>query len=215
MESRALLGPRRLTKEIPAYQGIHADGVFPAFAGWINGGLNDAIMYETYFDMSGLTLDDLTFVPGGVQLQDPGRYSCTNVDAADVEVLDIISQERLTIVDIDANLSLGNAPGMMITTEDFTQIIFGQYRLMLRQTTSSNTEILTTVDGGNFSSQEPTAAAKVWCYRFMRVNNAPLAGGNDLRIPASRFVVVGTTIEEKELSYMMRLKRSYELTQQA
>lgn len=211
MSERALLGPRRLVKDIPAYQNTHAGGLFPADNGWLNGGLSDALMYETYIDMSGLTLDDLTFIPQGIQLQDPGRYACTGIPTADVEVLDIISQERLTITDIETQLQLGNVPGMSETTEDFTQIIFGQYRLLLRQNTSTNTEILSIVDGGLFGSQEGTAASKLWCYRFIRINNVVLAGGEVLLIPASRFIVVGTTVEEKELPYMMRLKRSYEL----
>jgi len=71
------------------------------------------------------------------------------------------------------------------------------------------------VDGGNFSSLDPTAANKLWCYRVVRVNAAaPLAPARVLNIPASRFILVGTTIEEKELPYMMRLKRSFELATQ-
>ncbi|GAI69746.1 unnamed protein product, partial [marine sediment metagenome] len=153
MSDRALLGPRRLTTEIPAYSGIHADGVFPDSGAWRNGGENKVLIYETSIDMSGLTLDDLTFVPKGAELQDPGRYSCTNVDAVDMEVLDIVSQERLTQAQISAGLVAGNVPGMAATTEDFVQILFGQYRLMIRSTTSQNTELLTTVDGGNFGSE--------------------------------------------------------------
>ena len=219
MADRALLGPRRLTKEIPAYQGVYTAGnIFPDYNGWSAGppaaGLPNALMYETYIDMGGLTLDDLTFVPQGVELQDPGRYIMTTFDQGDVEVLDIISQERLTLPEIDAQLTLGNVPGMSQTSEDFTQIIFGQYRIMLLNNTSANVELLTTIGGGGYSSQEPTAAAKLWCYRIVRVNGIGKPPGIDLKLPASRFVVVGVTVEEKELPYMMRLKRSFELATQ-
>jgi len=217
MSERALLGPRRLTSGIPEYQGTSDGLTFSDYKGWSAGdpvGLPNAVMYESYIDMGGLTLDDLTFVPQGVELQDPGRYVMEGFAAGDVEVIDIISQERLTLPDIDANLALGNVPGMMETTEDFRQIIFGQYRSMLLANTSANLQLLSTVDGGLFGSGEATAAAKLWCYRVMRVNGTPIPALTVLNAPASRFIVVGTTIEEKELPYMMRLKRSFELATQ-
>jgi len=216
MSDRALLGPRRLTNDIPEYQGIYDGVVFPDYKGWSAGdpGLSNALMYESYIDMGGLTLDDLTFVPQGIELQDPGRYIMEGFNTGDVEVLDIISQERLTLPEIDANLTLGNVPGMMESTEDFRQIIFGQYRGMLLANTSANVQLLSTVDGGLFGSGEATAASKLWCYRIMRVNGAGMAPGIVLNAPASRFIVVGTTIGEKELPYMMRLKRSFELATQ-
>jgi hypothetical protein len=214
MSDRTLTGIRRLTQDIPEYQGSYTAN-FPDYKGWTNAGLPNALIYETYFDMSGLTLDDLTFVPQGSELQDPGRYiydipAIDTYPVVDVEVLDIISQERLTLADIDANLTLGNAPGMMETTEDFTQLIMGNYRVMIVSNTTANVELLLPVDGGLFSSAEATAAARLWCYRVVRINGVK-GTGDLLKIPASRFILVGTTIEEKELPYMMRLKRSYEL----
>ena len=214
MADRALLGPRRLTQDIPEYQGIYDGAIFPNDKGWSAEGLPNAIMYETYFDMGGLTLDDLTFVPQGIELQDPGRYIMQNFPTGDVEVLDIVSQERLTLADIDANLTLGNVPGMMESTEDFLQILFGQYRVLLLTNTSANIELLTPITGGSFGSGEATAASKLWCYRVVRVNGTGKVAGIDLKIPAARFVMIGTTIEESELPYMMRLKRSFELATQ-
>ena len=209
--TRALEGPRRLTKEIPAYQGTYTT-VFPDGSGWINEGLTNMIAYETYFDLSGYELDDITFVPTGVLLQDPGRYTGNN-PALDIELLDIVSQERLSLTDLNAQLTLGSVPGMTGTTEDFTQIIAGNYRLMIQQTTSAAIDLLLPVDGGSFGSGEPTAAAKLWVYRIARVNGSKGAG-NTLTIPASRFVMSGTAIKEDDLPYMMRLKRSYELATQ-
>jgi len=218
MSERALTGPRRLTQDIPEYEGDYATGVFPDHKGWTNAGLPNSLMYETYFDMGGLTLDDLTFVPQGSELQDPGRYiydipGTVTYPVVDVEVLDIISQERLTLADIDANLVLGNVPGMMETTEDFTQILMGNYRVMVVSNSSANLELLTPVSGGTYGSGEATAASKLWVYRVVKVNGTK--GSTDiLKIPASRFILIGTTIEEKELPYMMRLKRSFELATQ-
>lgn len=209
--TRALEGPRRLTKDIPAYEGIYGAGlVYPPAGGWENGAQANLIYYETYFDLSANTLDDLTFVPTGVVLQDPGRYISTN-DDLNIEVVDIISQERLYPDDFNPDLELGNLPGGPLTKNDYTQIIAGNYRLMVRNNTTVAAGILSTIDGGSFGSGEATAATKLWTYRFIRYNG-PKVPGDTVKVPASRFVMTGTVIKEEDLPYMMRLKRSYELS---
>lgn len=216
MTSRALTGPRRLTLEVPHYEGTYTT-LFPAFNQWTNDGLTNAIIYESYLDLSGYELDSLTFVPQGSELQDPGRYvysrASVTLPTVDVEVLDIISQERLSLADIDAGLTIGNVPGMAATTEDFKQIIMGDYRAMVVQNTSANIDILATITGGVFGSGEATAASRLWVYRVVRINGTKLVG-DVMKIPASRFILVGTVVDEDELPYLMRLKRSYELSTQ-
>ena len=211
--TRALEGPRRLTQEIPPYQGAYTDlDLFPDSNGWVSSGLGNFLSYETFYDLSGYELDDITFVPTGVMLQDPGRYLASNA-TLDYEVLDIVSQERLTPSEINDGLLGGGCPGMSNTTQDFTQIIAGNYRLMTQQTTTVAADILLTINGGSFGSGEPTAAAKVWVYRCVRINGTKLLG-DTLIVPASRFVMNGTAIQEEDLPYMMRLKRSYEIATQ-
>lgn len=211
--TRALEGPRRLTQEIPPYQGEYtASDLFPDANGWTASGLNNFLSYETYFDLSGYELDDITFVPTGVLLQDAGRYLASNA-TLDYEVLDIVSQERLTASEINAGLLAGGVPGMSNTTQDFTQIIAGNYRLMTQLTTTAAANILLTVDGGSFGSGEPTAAAKVWVYRCIRINGSKVLA-DSLIIPASRFIMNGTAIQEEDIPYLMRLKRSYEIATQ-
>ena len=104
--TRALEGTRQLTQEIPPYQGEYlATNVWSTLGneGWDNSGLGNFISYETYFDLSGYELDDLTFIPTGVLVQDPGRFIASNA-TLDYEILDIVSQERLTPAEINAGL---------------------------------------------------------------------------------------------------------------
>jgi len=210
-DTRALEGPRRLVKEIPAYDEVYDVGLFfPDADGWENGGRTNLIYYETYFDLSALILDDLTFVPTGVTLQDPGRYISFN-DSLNIEVVDIISEEKLYPSDFAPDLEAGNLPGGPLTKNDYTQIIAGNYRLMIRNSTTVSAGIYSVIDGGSFGSGEATAAAKLWAYRFVRINGTK-AVGDVLKIPASRFVMTGTVLKEDDLPYMMRLKRSYELS---
>ena len=212
MSERALTGPRRLTELIPPYNELYTT-VFPAAGGWDNEELTKAIAFEATMDLSGYELDKLTFYTQGGELQDPGRYVLLNAPTCDVEVLDIVSQERLSLTAIDAQLLAGSVPGMSGTTEDFSQIILGNYRVMILQNTSANLKLLTTIAGGTFGSAEPTAASRLWVYRIIRINGTKTAG-DELRIPASRFILQGVAAAEEELPYMMRLKRSFELSTQ-
>ena len=211
--TRALTGPRVLHKQIPAYNHLYDESIpaFPAQDGWYNEGLANAIAYETYFDLSGYELDDLTFTPTGGTVQTGGRYVAENMPDVDIEVLDIVSTERLSLTDVEADLLLGNVPGMSLSKEDWTQIIFGQYQVMTTNTNYSSLDIMTPIGGGSFGSMEPSAAAKLWVYRIVRINGTKVPT-SELRIPAARMVLPGVVSKEDELPYMMRLKRSFELS---
>jgi len=213
----ALTGPRTLTVDIPEYINTYTTN-FPMYKGWYNGTTNNCIGYETYLDLSGYELDDLTLVPTGGALQDPGRYSYTlsapgSPVENDFEILDIISQERLNLPDIDADLTLLNVPGMMTSINNFSQITIGQYRALVVPTTQATVlDLMQVVNAGTFGSSDPVVVQKLWVYRIVRVNGTKTAG-DTLAIPASRFILRGTVIKEKDLVYMQRLKRSYELAQ--
>jgi len=214
--ARTLEGPRILSQDIPAYQGTYdaVANVFPVAGtnGWYNEGLPNAIAWEGYFDLSGYTQSKLTWVPEGCIVQDPGRFVAEQLPAVDVEVLDIISQERLSLTEIDADLLIGNMPGGPASSNDHEQIIFGNYRLM----SSNNTlalDLLYTIGGGTFGSGQASAASKLWYYKIIRINGSK-TGASELRIPASNFIMPGVAVKEDDLPYMMRLKRSYEISTQ-
>ena len=199
-------------KAIQAYNETYdnTNSVFPAANGWYNDGLPNCIAHETYFDMSGYTLDDLTFTPTGGKVQAPGRYVGENLPDVDIEILDIVSTERLYLTDIDAQLLLGNMPGGPLSKQDWTQIVFGQYQVMTTNTNYSSLDILTPIGAGNFGSMEPSAVEKLWYYRVVRINGTKTPT-SQLRIPATRMILPGIVSKEDDLPYMMRLKRSYEL----
>ena len=213
--ARTLAGPRILTQDVPAYNSLYdaTANVFPAQGGWYNEGLPNAIAYESYFDLSGYTQSKLTWVPEGCMVQDPGRFVAENMPDVDIEVLDIISQERLSLTEIEADLFTGNLPGAPATTIDREQIIFGQYRVMSTNTNYVSLDICTVMTGGSFGSGQASAAAKLWYYKIIRINGIKTAA-SDLRIPASNFIMPGVAVQEEELPYMMRLKRSYEISTQ-
>jgi len=212
--ARALTGPRILHREVEEYTGRWdtPSTSFPAYKNWTPSTSGTSLMNENYFDLSGYEHDFLTLIPSGATLQDPGYYVTDNVSPlTGVVVLDIISQERLDhdTVETDWLQSL-NVPSMPTTTEDFNQIVFGQFRWFAPQTDFTLVQAMSPISRGNFGSSSPTTVAKLWCYRFLIVTSVDLTNML-LTVNATRFVLGSTIVKEKDLSFIMRQKRSYEL----
>jgi len=213
MSDRALTGDRVLSLDVPHYVGAYVDGAlqWPGDNGWRS--TSTGIYHEQYFDLSGYELDDLTLVPKFMQLQDGGSPYLGGLGVSSLHVWDIISQERLDPSQFFIYSVSGDNPGSPATTQDWTQILMCNKRYMTGQTVFSSANLFLPATSGSFGSSEPTAVAKLWCYRIICTAGA-VQPGDILQIPATRFVLGGTVIDEPDLEYMMRLKRSYELSTQ-
>jgi len=210
-----LTGRRTLTTLIPPY--IENAGVsdWPGGNGWQPTSSGNAVFFETYFDLSGYELADLTLVPTNINLQDPGRYSYTSIDpdpANGMMTVDIVSQERLNPETVYTELlNLNTTPGMSGSSYEQQMILYGQYRFWALDNSYSNIgNVNSVVNQGTFGTGEATAVAKLWVYRIVVPLFSNLQPAMVLSVPAARFNLFATIIDEKDLSYLMRLKRSYE-----
>ena len=214
-ETRALTGTRLLHHNVPStIATFTGSNVWAATNGWevLD---NDLVYYENYFDLSAYELDDLTLVPTSLMLQDGLPYTTTNARATtQLATLDIISQERLDLTAIyDNYVATYDIPGSPASKEDWTQILMCNYNLRTLQSDFGVAVLLLPATNGAFGSSEPTAVQKLWLYRIAIPVSDDLSGSTWV-IPPTRFVVGAEIIKEKELPYMMRLKRSYELATQ-
>jgi len=213
MAQGALEGERTLTMMVPPLFATRGASGWAASGEWSGTGTDDILTFSGYIDCSGYTNDGLTLFPLGVTLQDPGRYvlsSAVPPNVVPLLVIDIITTEVLSSSDVLSWANSGMMPGMLGTTHDWTQIQWGQYRTFLGQASyqENQTQYLA-ADHSLFGSGEPSTADKLHFYRFAIM---PTSAINDtLGIPASRFVVNAIIAEEKELAFLMRQKRSYEL----
>lgn len=70
----------------------------------------------------------------------------------------------------------------------------------------------------DFSSLEPTAVDRLYCYRLFSFSPSFQLGGagalDSVTIPPKRVLLDATLEKEKEIPYLMRLKRGYELANQ-
>ena len=219
MADRALMGSRIMNKPIPSYLGLYTDGLgWSQSNGWksIDPTKATGVYHESYFDLSGYELDDLTAVPTLLQLQDALPYTTNNGTDPSliVSIFDIISQERLNPATVATNLQntldYPSSPGSAI---DWSQILMCNYRAMSGSTQLTNTTLLQAVSGGALGSSEPTAVAKLWTYRIIVTAGSDWSAKTFV-IPATRFIAGVEVVSEAELPYLMRLKRSYELATQ-
>lgn len=228
--TRALTGPRILTQTVPSYSGTFqvagggGTSVAEEMNGWQALGAR-TFTYETYFDLGAYELDDLTFVPSGITVQDPGPILQnggtlgTGAATPSLWVWDIISQERLDLnIFNDGTVTnptgAQNAPSMPNTNIDWNQILYGNFKLYSTQTTNQLGigTLLQLMQSQPFGSASPTTAQKLWVYRVCQYYDGLVnIQGQPLDIPSARFILGGTVVKEDDLSYMMRQKRSYEL----
>jgi len=223
--SRAMTGPRTISEMIPplsANWNVVTNMWEPQTQGsFFSGNTTDSwrvlatvpssLVYETSLDLSGYELDDLTIYPLFIGLQDPGVYSLSYGTTTRLRCLDIVSQERLELVEtVDELMYFNSCPGMSPTKVDWTQILSGQFRLMIANTTFAAPSVMQTIQTGDFGSGEPSSVRKLWLYRFIIPSGTPAETSN-LTVPASRFVIRANIVKEGDLEYLMRQKRSYEL----
>lgn len=211
---RALTGDRELTQMIPEYKGT-VSTYLPDYKGWNSvTASSGCLFFETYFDLTGYMLDDLTLLPRGAQLQDPGIYTSTH-SGSFMHVMDILSQERLDATELYNSLVVqNNVPGMLESVNNFEQIIFGSYRLFLPTldfTPPTGINVYLPASQTFFGSGDPVAVEKLYAYRFVMMPG--IADTKTLTVPASRFVLLARIVQEDDQEYLMRLKRSYELKQ--
>jgi hypothetical protein len=196
--------------------------------GWTRLGANSTTWYhQTDIDLSGYALQDLSFFPQAVGVQDPGLYSLrpaeTELTGVLVQVIDLVTsvplnEEELLLLS-DRQL-FGIGPGMMGSNQDFETLMMGQYSVYTADSSLKAIQgSLVLQRSVRFGSGEPTAADKLTTYRiasfFVEPNFPNPFTENDLfRIPAARYLLNGEMVAEPDLVHMMRLKRSYELANQ-
>jgi len=224
----ALSGRRLMTKEIMNYlfeMGSPAALWTKEKNGWqnLNGatGTSRLIYNETYYDLSGYEREHLTTFPEKITVQEGGSFRLKEDNASlrfGMVVLDIITEERLSEVDINliANqiYNQETSPSFNMGPLEFSQCIYGRYRMFGRDTAiytvaNGNMSVLTTTQ---FGSGSPTTCAKLWIYKIVMPMGALLTDPDDfIVVPPSRYIMSATIAEENDSAYMMRQKNSYEL----
>jgi len=166
---------------------------------------------RAYYDLSGYNLKSLTAFFQGVDIQE----SFTPFGTISMTVVDMITTEFLN----DATLLAahiyttgdGDLPGFPNSEYDMSQVIYGRTRTFVDNSSWGDISLQGQTSFGTCAA---TTADKVHLTRVVYVQTG-LAGvitaDKKIHIPPSDYVSAIITAEEKELAYLMRQKRSYEL----
>jgi len=170
-------------------------------------GSNNAAVQRSYFDLSGYNMDFLTTFIQGVEIQDPGPLAGN--DAAN-ELIEILSTEYISDEEITAFLTGPgfSGPGYALSTNNMDQVVYGRrrnYYLHVPPTTPVIPFLHTTNLWGTCAA---LTSDKVHITRVVlttTINSVTFVSDTNV-------VLVAIISKEKDLPYMMRQKRSYELS---
>ena len=221
---------RTLTAEFPMWS-VGYDGsdwqIEPTISGdWIE--LSDGFYFnETVIDLSGYALERKSFFPYTSFEQRGGTVSATIDGGTLTSQPYIFDGTIITSVPMNQNeliSSLIVSPGFIQLSglgifgikQNRDQILHGEQKIYTLDSTLSVSGVSNyqkLISRELFSSLEPTAADKLYCYRICGVS-AARGEATAANLPATRVLMPGNITSEPQLEYMMRLKRSYELANQ-
>ena len=161
--------------------------------------------YET-IDMSAFFVQDKTFFPADVAIQEPGLVKCGPSAAdwngeASVQVLDIIS--NIPVIDnvnlpeqpvIDPFVLEDIFPGGYTSSIDNQFILFGRYHAYSADASSSFPGAMNLIRSSTFGAGLPTASDKLYCIRII----TSAAGG-------SVFPAGVAVLEVPETTYTLKI----------
>tara|TARA_R100000353_G_C6508354_1_gene195992 strand:- start:40 stop:723 length:684 start_codon:yes stop_codon:yes gene_type:complete len=164
-------------------------------------------------DLSGYALQELTFFPELGFLQQHPQVALENGGA--VTIANVISTVPLDIDVLFSAILVGGAPA--ITFENSETILYCRIDNYLANVNAPNTYgILIPNNSSQMGSLQPTSADKLFVYRLVIPIGVTTAdtGFTRLNIPAARIGLIGMMMQEPDIEYLMRQKRSYELANQ-
>ena len=185
----------------------------------------DVFYAQQDIDLSGYSMQKKTFYPYSSFEQRSGAvFVETSASIAEQPYVienTIVSSVPLFFTDLIISAGGSVSPGFNFggagtMRYDRSVIIHGESKIYTLDNTisvSGQIDAFKLIDRQTYSSLEPTAADKLYCYRILYFSSAR-GEIEDVVIPDSRVLIPGTLSTEPKLEYMMRLKRSYELANQ-
>jgi len=175
------------------------------------------LYWEGSIDLAAYVQKELTWVTTQKDIQEPGNFALNwGLSTPEpIEVIEFISntqfnRRKLTLIADDWELEAA-VPGMMDSRINYENIIDGRWRQFSTDTTLAAGSAVT-MKASSFGSCEPSASEALFAYVMVKFDTSP--EDLSLFIPGRRFLLGGAAVEESDLAYIMRLRRSYVLQQE-
>jgi len=162
------------------------------------------IAYQTYIDLAGWSIQELTTFTQGVDIQKqqiPLKVAASG-SALSIWEYDFITTRTLTTNEL---LALANLPGFSGSTCSLQEVIYGERMMYGVNATIPDNYIQ--ISGKTFGSGNPTAMDKLHWTRLLIIDTP--GDGEQVAIFPTNLVVQAMTVEEKDLVWMERLRRSF------
>lgn len=203
-----LEGPRTMAKVLTGTTATNIESVLGSATGqWdLVPNAPNAAVQRSYFDLSGYNQKFLTTFVQGVEIQEPGPLTG---DDQHNGLMEIVSTEYISDLEI-AGFTGGfgfSGPGFSESINNMDQIIYAR-----RRGYTYNTLIEPVIPNLHSVNTWGTANAvtsdKVHLTRIVFSSTTP---NSVTHVSDANFVMVAIIAKEKELPFLMRQKRSYEL----
>jgi hypothetical protein len=171
-------------------------------------GTHRMIANRTYIDLAGWSRQDLTTFTQGVDIQK--QQQPTPIVAGTISNIwefDILSSRRITTAELTSFGNTATIPGFLSSAVDLMQIVYGERMIYGENGTIPLAYVQ--LSGDTFGSGNPTAMDKLHWTRFIIMPS--VATGGIMTVYPTNLVVQAMTLEEKDLVWMERLRRSYVL----
>ena len=163
------------------------------------------IANRTYIDLAGWSAQDLTTFTQSIDIQKMQiPLKVPSPGSTQLWEYDFITTRKITDAEL---INIGGLPGFSSSTVDLMEVIYGERMFYAENTAIPGTYVQISAD--TFGSGNPTAMDKLHWTRLI-VAGSPV-DGDQLAIWPTNLIVQAMTVEEKDLVWMERLRRSYEL----
>jgi len=169
------------------------------------------VINRQYIDLAGWSKQELTTFTQGVDIQKeriPVKQ-LASIGGLQVQEWDYITTRKIQDDELTLNHFLGvlSMPGFLKNTFDLMEVIYGERMLY-----ASNVQIpgsYVQISGEAFGSGNPTAMDKLHWTRIFKISTPEEL--ESFTTFSSNLIVQALTVEEKDLVWMERLRRSYVL----
>jgi len=164
---------------------------------------------RSYYDLSGYNQDSLTSFISGVDIQEEvGPTGDMHAYIVDLVTTEFVDSASILAAHFD-NALPDDLPGFPVSTYDMSQVIYGRTRAYNPSTNWAPVTI-GEYSRSNWGTCSATTADKVHITRILYLDISVPPDGT-FSPPPCNYVMAIIVAKEKELSFLMRQKRSYEL----
>lgn len=171
-------------------------------------GTSQMFRWRNYIDLGGLEREALTFIMQNAQVSESCGISGLGTG---VYIVDVISKIEITDADLNLATLTGHpyTPGFNDSVQDMEQILFARIRGFYHDQNWTSDNLQQQYFEQAWGEGIGTAGSRLHLTRYVIVAEEEA----NVSIPGACFQILGTAIEEPDLTYIMRLRRDYVLAE--